>query len=217
MSVPGYLPLIWLYVAGIRTKVVGSTLRPIREHGLPPALSRLLDQRQSASLNLLHAVHLLARAPDQSPRTQAAALLHATRRALLPDLARELRHAWHERVAICVHDAGIPAWEAEEIAARQLWTMVETLTDEPAAAPAAPTGPAPNPAVLKRPVHPGRVWVSTGEPGEAIDRESRTLCTCCRGTRFFSRPGTSHWVCARCHPPGQPELMVWRGDEEAGS
>jgi hypothetical protein len=37
----------------------------------------------------------------------------------------------------------------------------------------------------------------------------KTTCWNCRGTRFFARPERLTWVCAHCHPPGDPSAMVW--------
>lgn len=35
-------------------------------------------------------------------------------------------------------------------------------------------------------------------------------CPRCRGVIFFARTERLTWICARCHPPVEPDAMVWR-------
>ena len=100
---------------GIELRADGGRLRYRPRSAMTADLAGRLRACKGELLVMLQAADV---AEQAGPRRRAARMIRQARQAGDGDLAVALRDAWHERVAVCEIDAGLPTEQAEQVAER---------------------------------------------------------------------------------------------------
>ena len=125
---PAAVLLAELNQRGFELQIHGERLRYRPRSAMTPDLAERIRRYKGELMAILLAVR---RRLTQTPRSRAAKLIREARRDGNRELAAILRDAWRERIAICEIDGGLSTEAAEEVAGKNIQSVLDSQDSSP--------------------------------------------------------------------------------------